>query len=96
MNVRPNTPELPLPASRCRNLRAPSRSKVQQNVWFNILHVMLPNMVSSPDLAWRDVQHLVAWTSECQPLCDNPGWSRNAVGFSVNNGFGFGLLSAAA
>ena len=52
--------------------------------------------VSSPSLTWRDVQHLVAWTSEYQPLRDNPGWSRNGAGFWVNNRFGFGLLNAAA
>jgi len=46
-------------------------------------------------LTWRDVQHLVAWTSEPAPLSDNSGWKMNAAGYWVNNRFGFGLLNAA-
>ena len=52
--------------------------------------------MSSPDLSWRDLQHLVAWTSEYSSLKDNPGWTRNGAGFWVNGRFGFGLLNAAA
>lgn len=51
--------------------------------------------VDSGELTWRDVQHLVAWTSEPSPLSDNPGWSMNAAGYWVNKRFGFGLLNAA-
>lgn len=50
----------------------------------------------SPDLNWRDLQHLVAWTSEYAPLMDNPGWKLNGAGYWVNSRFGFGLLNAAA
>lgn len=53
-------------------------------------------IVDSPELTWRDVQHLVAWTSEYAPLQDNPGWKMNAAGYWVNSRFGFGLLNAAA
>ena len=49
----------------------------------------------SGDLTWRDVQHLVAWTSEPAPLSNNPGWKMNAAGYWVNKRFGFGLLNAA-
>jgi len=49
----------------------------------------------SGGLTWRDVQHLVAWTSEPSPLSANPGWRRNAAGYWVNKRFGFGLLNAA-
>ncbi|KAK2172949.1 hypothetical protein NP493_916g00074 [Ridgeia piscesae] len=50
----------------------------------------------SPALTWRDVQHLVAWTSDYAPLIANPGWKMNGAGFWVNSRFGFGLLNAAA
>ncbi|XP_047121260.1 neuroendocrine convertase 1-like [Schistocerca piceifrons] len=50
----------------------------------------------NPELTWRDVQHLVAWTAEWAPLSDNRGWSRNAAGFRVNTRFGFGLMNAFA
>lgn len=52
--------------------------------------------VSSPDLTWRDLQHLVVWTSEFDPLANNPGWKRNGAGLMVNSRFGFGLLNAKA
>jgi len=45
---------------------------------------------------WRDLKHLVAWTSEYVPLINNPGWKQNGAGFYVNERFGFGLLNAAA
>lgn len=51
-------------------------------------------LVRSPALTWRDVQHLVASSSEYAPLADNPGWRQNAAGFWVNTRFGFGLLNA--
>lgn len=38
----------------------------------------------SPELTWRDMQHLVAWTSEYAPLSDNHGWTTNGAGFKVN------------
>lgn len=31
----------------------------------------------SPNLTWRDVQHLIVWTSEYAPLSANPGWQEN-------------------
>ncbi|XP_060790968.1 neuroendocrine convertase 1 [Neoarius graeffei] len=48
------------------------------------------------DLTWRDLQHLVVWTSEFDPLANNPGWKRNGAGLMVNSRFGFGLLNAKA
>ena len=42
------------------------------------------------------MQHLVAWTSQADPLNDNVGWKINAAGLPVNSRFGFGLLNAAA
>ncbi|XP_012268604.2 neuroendocrine convertase 1-like [Athalia rosae] len=46
------------------------------------------------NLTWRDVQHLVVWTSEYSPLRENPGWFKNAAGFWYNSRFGFGLMNA--
>uniref|UniRef100_A0AAY4AF72 Neuroendocrine convertase 1 n=1 Tax=Denticeps clupeoides TaxID=299321 RepID=A0AAY4AF72_9TELE len=50
----------------------------------------------NPNLTWRDLQHLVVWTSEFDPLANNPGWKRNGAGLMVNSRFGFGLLNAKA
>ncbi|XP_067144653.1 neuroendocrine convertase 1-like [Centruroides vittatus] len=46
------------------------------------------------NLTWRDVQHIVVWTSDVEPLKDNNGWKRNAVGLMYNSRFGFGLMDA--
>ncbi|CAL7950535.1 unnamed protein product [Xylocopa violacea] len=48
------------------------------------------------DLTWRDLQHLIVWTSEYSPLRENPGWFRNSAGFWFNSRFGFGLMNAYA
>ncbi|XP_023311252.1 neuroendocrine convertase 1-like [Anoplophora glabripennis] len=49
---------------------------------------------ANPNLTWRDVQHLIVWTSELAPVADNPGWQQNAAGLWFNNRFGFGLMNA--
>ncbi|XP_033208644.1 neuroendocrine convertase 1-like [Belonocnema kinseyi] len=46
------------------------------------------------ELTWRDIQHLIAWTSEYSPLRENPGWFKNSAGFWFNPRFGFGLMNA--
>ncbi|XP_058679889.1 neuroendocrine convertase 1-like [Ammospiza caudacuta] len=51
---------------------------------------------ANPDLMWRDMQHLVVWTSEYDPLAGNPGWKKNGAGLMVNSRFGFGLLNTNA
>lgn len=56
----------------------------------------LGHFLSSPNLTWRDMQHLVVWTSEYDPLANNPGWKKNGAGLMVNSRFGFGLLNAKA
>ncbi|XP_075037384.1 neuroendocrine convertase 1 [Mixophyes fleayi] len=50
----------------------------------------------NPNLTWREMQHLVVWTSEYDPLANNPGWKKNGAGLMVNSRFGFGLLNAKA
>lgn len=56
----------------------------------------LGHFQSSPNLTWRDMQHLVVWTSEYDPLANNPEWKKNGAGLMVNSRFGFGLLNAKA
>ncbi|XP_072938267.1 neuroendocrine convertase 1-like [Epargyreus clarus] len=51
---------------------------------------------ANPNLTWRDVQHLIVWTSEYLPLSENTGWERNGVGLYFDVRFGFGLLNAGA
>lgn len=51
---------------------------------------------ANPKLTWRDMQHLVAWTSDYQPLKHNRGWKRNGAGLMYNSRFGFGLMDAHA
>ncbi|XP_028660609.2 neuroendocrine convertase 1 [Erpetoichthys calabaricus] len=51
---------------------------------------------ANPNITWRDLQHLVVWTSEYDPLANNPGWKKNGAGLMVNSRFGFGLLNAKA
>ncbi|XP_058803749.1 neuroendocrine convertase 1-like isoform X2 [Phymastichus coffea] len=51
---------------------------------------------ANANLTWRDVQHLVVYSSEHGPLSDNPGWFENAVGLWFNPRFGFGLMNAHA
>ncbi|XP_022824749.1 neuroendocrine convertase 1-like isoform X2 [Spodoptera litura] len=48
------------------------------------------------NLTWRDVQHLIVWTSEYAPLSANPGWQINGAGLYFDVRFGFGLLNAGA
>ncbi|KAF2901142.1 hypothetical protein ILUMI_05043 [Ignelater luminosus] len=49
---------------------------------------------ANPNLTWRDVQHLIVWSSEIAPVADNPGWQKNAAGLWFNTRFGFGLMNA--
>ncbi|XP_013409557.1 neuroendocrine convertase 1 [Lingula anatina] len=58
--------------------------------------VMALVLERNPNLTWRDVQHLVAWTSQKSPLGENPGWKTNGAGFEVSSSFGFGILDALA
>ncbi|KAJ8939124.1 hypothetical protein NQ318_012364 [Aromia moschata] len=49
---------------------------------------------ANPNLTWRDVQHLIVWTSELAPVVENPGWQQNSAGLWFNNRFGFGLMNS--
>lgn len=46
------------------------------------------------NLTWRDVQHLVVWSSNWVPLSSDELWQKNSVGLYFNPKFGFGLIDA--
>lgn len=53
----------------------------------------------SPNLSWRDVQHLTVLTSKRNSLFDAKNrfhWTMNGVGLEFNHLFGFGVLDAGA
>ncbi|XP_076350282.1 neuroendocrine convertase 1-like [Tachypleus tridentatus] len=51
---------------------------------------------ANKNLSWRDVQHLVVWTSDYEPVKNNIGWKKNSVGLMFNSRFGFGVMNAEA
>ncbi len=51
--------------------------------------------VFSPSLTWRDVQYLLAYTSNRNRLVDGE-WVTNAGGLRVSHKFGFGAIDAEA
>jgi len=50
---------------------------------------------ANPDLSWRDVQGILALTSQ-QRYPDDESWIINSAGFHHSNKFGFGIMDAAA
>lgn len=53
----------------------------------------------SPDLTWRDMQHLTVLTSKRNSLYDSKNrfhWNMNGVGLEFNHLFGYGVLDAGA
>ncbi|CAB3995406.1 Neuroendocrine convertase 1, partial [Paramuricea clavata] len=51
---------------------------------------------ANPNLTWRDIQHIVVWTSKWRALSHDSDWNVNGLGRHVNRKFGFGLLDAHA
>lgn len=49
---------------------------------------------ANQNLTWRDIQHIIVFTSENGPLEHNPGWLQNSIGLRYNLRFGFGLMNA--
>lgn len=50
---------------------------------------------ASPNLTWRDMQHLSVLTSKRNQLHDEVHqWRRNGVGLEFNHLFGYGVLDA--
>ena len=55
--------------------------------------------IYSPDLTWRDMQHLVVLTSKRNHLHDTSlehPWKHNGAGLEFNHLFGYGVLDAGA
>lgn len=79
------------------NSRTSARSKVGTILPFGISQtVCFRKHCFSDNLTWRDMQHLIAHTSEHEALAENKGWQINAAGLWFNHRFGFGLLNAEA
>ncbi|PFX17966.1 Furin-like protease 1, isoform 1-CRR [Stylophora pistillata] len=55
---------------------------------FNTTHI-------NPEVTWRDVQHLIAYSSN-HDVPRSGDWMQNAAGLWVSSYFGFGLMDAAA
>jgi len=58
-----------------------------------------PHNLHSPQLTWRDIQHLTVLTSKRNSLFDAKNrfhWTMNGVGLEFNHLFGFGVLDAGA
>ena len=49
----------------------------------------------SPNITWRDVQYLIAYTSNSDIL-HNGEWTTNGAGLPVSHKFGFGAIDAEA
>lgn len=52
-------------------------------------------MEVNPEVTWRDVQHLIAYSSN-HDVPRSGDWMQNAAGLWVSSYFGFGLMDAAA
>lgn len=51
--------------------------------------------LASPNLTWRDVQHILVLTSRKEHL-QSPAWITNGAGLQFSHKFGFGVLDTAA
>lgn len=58
-------------------------------------HCFVVVSLFSPNLTWRDVQHLVVETAQVTSPVDE-GWMKNGAGYHFNHKFGFGRLDASA
>ena len=59
------------------------------------LSTIIACVIHSPSLTWRDVQYLIAYTSNRDSL-SNGEWSNNGAGLRVSHKFGFGAIDAEA
>lgn len=67
----------------CWYIRTRIRSKVSNDKKNKKNPLRPDSFYHSPELTWRDMQHLVAWTSEYAPLAHNHGWTTNGAGYKV-------------
>ncbi|CAB4064560.1 PCSK1 [Lepeophtheirus salmonis] len=57
--------------------------------------VIALTLEANPNLTWRDVQHLIVYSSSTNGILKNKGWELNAAGYAFNSRFGFGVMDAA-
>ncbi len=57
---------------------------------------VLSHALLSPNLSWRDIQYLIAYTSDPSPFQSASGWTTNGAGLLVSHQFGFGAIDAEA
>ena len=58
-------------------------------------HCVFVCLAVSPNLTWRDVQHILVLTSRKEHL-RSPSWITNGAGHQFSHRFGFGVLDASA
>ena len=49
---------------------------------------------ANPSLTWRDVQHLVVYSSNPDPVINNKGWKKNGAGLMYNPRWDYSQLKA--
>ena len=59
------------------------------------VHLPILALPHSPDLTWRDVLYLIAYTSNPDILTGDD-WVTNGAGLRVSHHFGFGAIDAEA
>ena len=64
-------------------------------IFILICHKSDVSSLSSPDLTWRDVQYLLAYTANPDILTGDD-WVTNGAGIKVSHHFGFGAIDAEA
>ena len=60
----------------------------------SIIYFFHFDFLFSPDLGWRDIQHMVARTSGKASIANEQGWQINGAGLEFNPKFGFGVMNA--
>lgn len=59
-----------------------------------IIEIEIKFFLSSNNLTWRDMQHIVVLSAKRKNLEGN--WMENGVGLNVSHWFGYGLINASA
>ncbi len=70
--------------------------KKSHNFEVHNCHVLIYTITylrNSPELTWRDVQHIITQGAMI-PNVQQSGWHINGAGFHLNHRFGFGVLDA--
>lgn len=81
---------VPLPGGGCHDVGA--GTSFATPVAAGVIALMLQ---ANPNLSWRDVQGILAWTSRQVDTSDD-SWTTNAAGFHHSYKYGFGVIDAGA